>query len=193
MAYVSVSQVKGWLDLNTSADDALLGDLVGRAQGIIERYTSRVFEVTEDSTKYFDAVEDVEDEGAGRVLYLGYSDLCAITSITNGDGSAVTAYVPQPARTTPYYAIKLKESADSWTYNGDPENAIAIVGRWGYSITPPDDIMQATIRLAAWMYRQRDTGADADMTSITAQGVVVQPSAMPRDVMQMLNPYRKVV
>lgn len=195
MAYASVTQLKTLIDIDASetSDDALLGDLIDRAQAMIEAYTSRIFEATEDTTLTFDARLDVEEDGAGRTLYLGYSDLCQITSIENGDGSAVVDYVALPNRATPYYAIKLKESADSWTYVSDPEDAISITGRWAYSVSPPADIVQACLRLAAWMYRQRDTGADADATSITAQGVVVQPSAMPRDVMQMLRPYRKVV
>lgn len=190
MAYASVTQLKSWLDEDTGADDALLSDLIDRAQSWIETTTQRQFEVQSDTTRTFDAVDDVNE--ATQTLYLD-GDLCQITSITNGDSTAVTAYVTMPRREKPYYAIRLKDSADPWTYATDPEDAISIVGRWGYSVTPPDVIIQATLRLAAWMYKQRDTGLDSDRPQVTAQGVMSFPAAMPKDVMQMLQPYRRVI
>jgi hypothetical protein len=81
----------------------------------------------------------------------------------------------------------------SWTYDDAPEDAISIEGRWGYSVTPPADVVQATVRLVAWMYRQRDTGVDADRPAVNEQGVMVFPASMPRDVAEMLRPYRRVL
>lgn len=190
MAYISKTQVKTWLDIDGTDSDTLLDELIARAEAWIENHTNRVFEVTADTTKTFDAVDDVE----GAVLWLGDEDLAQVTTVTNGDGTTITAYVTQPRRATPYYALKLKDNAGvSWTYSTTPEGAISVEGRWGYSVTPPDDIVHACIRLVAFMYRQRDTGADADRVTVNDSGVMSLPAGMPRDVAEILKPYRKVI
>jgi hypothetical protein len=66
------------------------------------------------------------------------------------------------------------------------------VGRWAYSVTAPADIVQATLRLAAWMYKQRDTMNDGSATTIE-NGITVVPTAIPSDVKTMLSPYKRIV
>lgn len=193
MAYATAAQLKTYLGITSSGDDSLLSDLIDRAQAIIEQYTRRTFEAAADSTRYFDAAEDVD----GATLLLD-EDLCAITSIINGDGVAVASgeYVTEPRNETPYYAIRLLSSSNkAWEYtdDGDPENAISITGRWAYSTTPPNDIVHATIRLAAFLYRQKESNADIDRPITTADGGMILPSAIPADVRALLDRYRKLV
>lgn len=132
---------------------------------------------------------------ARQTLYLD-EDLYSITSITNGDGTTVTSseYTTEPRNVAPYYAISLLPSASiAWepNTNGDPENAITITGRWGYSETPPGAIVQACMRLAAFYYRQKDAQLQ-DVTAIEA-GVVLAPVGIPADVVRILAPYVKRV
>jgi hypothetical protein len=68
-----------------------------------------------------------------------------------------------------------------------------ITARWGYSTDPPDDIVHATIRLAAWLYRQRGTANDPDRPTVADGGLVLLPSALPDDVRLILERYRDVV
>jgi hypothetical protein len=193
MAYCTLDELKTYLGITTDDDDVLLSSCRRRAQQTIDTYCRRTFEATADSTKYLDAVEDV----VGSTLYLtGAGELCAITSITNGDATvlASTDYVTEPRNSTPYYAIRLLvSSGQTWTYTTDPEDAIAIVGRWAYSTSAPADITQACLRLSAWYYRQKDTTADADRPLLAGDGTIVMPSSMPRDVIAALSPYRKLV
>lgn len=189
MPYCTVNELKDYLGIDVATEDVLLAQTIARTQAIIDTHTGRTFEATTDSTKYFDAVDDVD----GAILYLG-TDLCNITSITNGDGDllAVTDYVTQPRSGTPVYAIRLLASSGlSWTYEDDHENAITIVGRWAYSTTAPADITQATLRLAHWLYQQKDNAVDVAQVVVSG-GVTLIPPSMPRDVQAILAPYKRL-
>lgn len=188
MAYASTSDLKAYLGISSTADDTLLGALLTRAQKVIEVETGRVFEASSDSTHYFDAVADVSD----MRLWLD-GDLASITAVLNGDGTTVasTEYVTEPRNAAPYYALHIKGSAGkSWTYDDDPQNAITVAGKWAYSASAPADIVHATIRLASWLYRQKDSGMDGDRV-LSADGVLIMPASIPADVQAILKPYKR--
>lgn len=192
MAYTTTALLKTYLGITGSGDDTLLTALIARAQAVIDSHCRRTFEASGDTTRYFDAERDVD----GVTLFLD-EDLCAITSITNGDGDVLTAseYTTEPRNRTPYYAIRLLGSSGLyWTVNdsSDAEDAIAIVGKWAYSTSAPDDIVHATLRLAGYLYRQRDNAADLDRPVIAGNATVL-PSQLPSDLKTLLAPYRKVV
>ena len=188
MAYTDVISVRQYLDIAGSGDDALLGDLIDAAQQAIDVYTRRTWEATTDTTRYFDySSENIE----GLTLWLD-ADLCAITTVTNGDSVVVAAgeRTTIPRNSTPYYAIRLlSDIGVTWTYSDEWMDAISIVGRWSYSTSAPDDIAQACIRLAAFYYKQRDQQM-FDVTAIEA-GVVISPVGIPADVRRILNPRTK--
>ena len=193
MAYCTLDDIKTYLGVTTDDDNVLLFSCISRAQQTIDTHCRRVFEATADSTKYLDAVEDVD----GDTLYLtSAGELCAITLITNGDSTvlAETDYVTQPRNATPYYAIRLlASSGHTWTYNDDHENAITIVGKWAYSVSAPADVEQACLRLATVYYRQKDTTADIERPLLAGDGTIVMPQTMPADVKALLSPYRKQI
>ena len=189
--YCTLTQLRVYVGATTTADDVLLADCILRAQTMIDAATRRTFEAPVDAARTFDAGYDVE----GRTLYLD-ADLCAITSITNGDGSGITMgqVVSEPRNTPPYYALTLKLSSGiAWTYEEDPEDAITVTGRWAYSILPPPDIEQACVRLAAWLYRQKDSSADLDRPTVSPDGATMLPAQIPNDVRAVLAPYKRVV
>lgn len=193
MAYATLEQVKEYLGLTTTGDDDLLTRLLDAAQKAIETNRgNRRFEAAADTVRYVDYDAFHVD---GRTLYLD-DDLCQITQIVNGDGTVVSPddYVTVPRHETPYYAIKLKTGRSVvWTYSDTPEDAIAITGRWAYSVTPGENVVQATIRLTAWMYRQKDTSKDSgDKVVVGAFGPIVLPSKLPSDVLELLPPAREV-
>jgi len=189
MSYVTLTDLKAYLGITNTTDDAVLIGMIAAAQTGIDSWCGRTFEAAADSTKYLDAADDVD----GAWLYLP-DDLAQITTITNGDSTTVTTadYVTQPRNRAPYYALKLKADSDvAWTYEDAPENAISISGRWAYSVTPPADIVQACRRYAAYLYRQRD----ASVFDVTAQvdiGMITIPQGIPADVEKLLNPYRRL-
>ena len=117
-------------------------------------------------------------------------------SITNGDGVSVGAaeYVTEPRWETPFYGVTLKRESDiRWTWDDTPEDAITVVGRWAYSATAPADIVQATERLAAYLYRQKDNMSDLDRAVAVSGNMTVLPQSLPRDVQLILAPYRRAV
>lgn len=189
MAYCTTAQVKSYLGITGSGDDALLATLIAAAQAHIDAHCERTFEAESDTTRYCDAIADVD----GSLLILP-GDLCAITSVTNGDSTAVSgsSYVTEPRRATPFWGLRLKQSATiSWTYSTTPENAIAIVGRWAYSTSAPDDVVQACIRLAAYLYRQKDNAADLDRGVVVGNATLL-PATIPADIALFLRSYVRV-
>jgi hypothetical protein len=184
--YATLPELTTYLGIDEStADDALLTACLQRAQAIVNSQTRRVFEVTADSAHTFGY-----DSLTGRTLFLD-DDLCAVTSVTNGDGLTVapTDYLLLPRNRTPHHAIQLRDSSRlAWRAIDDD---IIVTGKWAYSLTAPADVVQATLRLAAWLYRQKDNvGGDAvavvgDMT--------ILPARLPADIAQLLAPYRRVI
>ena len=190
MAYTTAAAVKTYGEISGPGHDTRLELLVPQAQAAIDRYCNRTFEASADSTRYFDAVRDVSDDF--RTLYLD-EDLCSITSVTNGDSTSVTgaSYVTEPRNRTPYYALRLKDSATvSWTYDTTPENAISITGKWAFSATAPNDIVLACNRLVLYLFRNRE--GEGDRTIMNTSGMLVLPAQMPADVRDLLRPYRKI-
>ena len=192
MAYTVKADVKEYLGIaaGNTGDDDLIDDLIDRAQAIIDAYCHRTFEASVDATRKFDAIADVDMNG--RRLWLD-EDLCAITTITNGDAVAVTAteYVTEPRNRTPWYALTIRADANIvWTYGDYPEDAISIEGKWAWSTSAPNDIVKACLIIAEWLFRQKDTSADIDRALI-ADGIVVLPQSMPQIAQQILRPYIK--
>jgi len=191
MAYCGVDELKEYLGVTGATDDPMLLTLLAAAQRTIDSYCARTFEAAADTVRTFDSQRDVD----GYTLTVD-SDLCAITSIVNGDGTTVSNshYVTEPRNETPYYAIRLKASAGKlWTSTvaGDSENAISITGKWAYSETAPSDIAHVCKRLAAYIYRQKDNAGDLDRAVIAGNSTIL-PAQIPSDIRLMLAPYRRL-
>ena len=185
--YTTESAVKTYLHISGTQDDSLIGELVTRASAIIDMQCGRRF-ASQAATHTYDAHGS---HISGRLLLLD-NDLLTVTSLTNGDGTVIPAsdYILRPLNWPPYFGIALKSSSNiNWTYTGDPEGAISVAGTWGYSATPPEPIVQAAIRLAAWLYRQRDTGVEAGSVEVTDKGVSVAPARLPRDIAELIGPF----
>lgn len=186
MAYATPVQLKDYLGIASSVvDDNLLGDLLERAEGLIDAYTGCKF-TAETATRYFDS--DFVD---GQDLLLWGYDLLTVTKLTNGNGVEIASgdYRLYPRNDYPKWLIRL-DSGKSWEF-GDEDSEITVEGTWGYSITAPADITHACIRLAAFLYRQKDTSADVDRPMLTGDGVTIMPSALPVDVTRMLDRYKR--
>ena len=190
MTYCTVSDVKDYLDIEGADDDALLNDLIERALKAIDSHTRRTFEDPgADVTRNFTVGEDSQ----GLDLLFD-DDIYSITTVkTDADGTPRTItsgnYITMPRNKTPYYGIKILGSSNEyWDYTDDPEGGIEIAGRWAYSESAPDDIVQACARWAAFLYRQRDAQVWIT-TAIPDAGVIQIPAGIPTDVKLLLEPY----
>lgn len=133
MNLVTLYQVRAELGTGSNdpgtADDALLGRLIVRAQGWIERQSRGRFYDPRRQTVRVDA-------GYNRRLLLR-GDLLEVLTLTNGDASEVDAstYLLQPPDSYPKYALDLRQSTTvEWLpdANGDYAQALALDGLWGY-------------------------------------------------------------
>jgi hypothetical protein len=186
MSYATTTELKSYLDVAGSADDALLTRLLERASVAIDSYTHRSFAAAL-ATSYYSS-----DRVDGDLLTLD-GDLFSVTTLKNGEGNTIasTDYWLLPRNIgPPYQAIKLKAEADySWTFDTDGE--IEVYGLWGYSSDPPDDIVHACLRLAGYYYRQKDAQT-FDVTALPDQGIITIPKGLPADVKQLLDPYKRL-
>lgn len=129
MAYISTTDLKTYLGISGSGDDALLAQLNNAASARIDSFTGRTFWAGADTTKYFDPSRDI----IGGILYLD-ADLSYLTSVTDGNSVSLTADIyHNPRNTTPWYALGLVSSSNlSWDYDDDVQNSITVIGRWAH-------------------------------------------------------------
>ena len=165
MAYVTAEEVRTYMGKQSDADDTLIGLLIDAAEAKLERETHKVFKVDSDTERTFHAVKDVE----GAVLFFD-TWLCSITKITNGDSVEVTSaeYELLGEEGGPWFAVRLDSgSGKVWTWDSEPEKAITVEGKWGYSATVPDDIKLWMWRYVEYLYRTRKERVDSPPYWIT--------------------------
>lgn len=184
--YTTWAAVKTYLDITGTGDDALGALLVNRVTDAIDRYCRRRFRAV-TATHTFDVP-------ASDTLFLD-DDLLSVTTLTHGDSETISAsdYVLLPNNITPKTMIRLRKAGTVGAWQGNSttgdEQAVSVAGSWGYSSTPPDDIVQAAVRWTAWLYRQRD-GAFGQ-TARPDIGVIETPLALPVDIERLLKPYKR--
>jgi len=197
VAYITATDLKNYMKINGNSDDTQLALFADRAQHVVDSYTHRVFEWAGAGTvKKFTPTSylDGGDLYDMYTLSLGLNEFFELTSITNGDGVAISTsdVVLLPQNITPKYAIRIKSSANTtWTYTTTIEESVSITAKWSYSATAPADIVQAALRIGAYLYRQRDGTPDSDRPIVSADGVVLSAPRIPSDVLELLRPYRR--
>lgn len=183
--YCDLLSLKRYLGIAGTLDDALLMESINRAESAIDSFTRRNFLGT-PGTVYASRWE------GGRVVNNAFwlqEDLHTLTSLTLGDGQSVPmgSVWLEPREGPPYRAVRLRSSY-VFTWNTDQDMILA--GTWGYGTVPPDDVVQATIRLAAYNYRSKDTGPSGDVIGNEALGMQQSPRGLPADVYDILQKYR---
>jgi len=189
--YATLAQLKTYLGVTTAADDALLTDLITRATAVIEQMTRKTFSAPAASSRKFGRELMLWDAQLKRDYLLLQSGvyIAQLVSATDGDNAPIplTEIATHPPD-APYTVLARRNAR--WC---SASQHATITARWGYSINPPADIVHATIRLAAWLYRQRGTANDPDRPTVADGGLVLLPSALPDDVRSVLERYRDVV
>lgn len=204
MSYLTTNDLRAHLKVTAATDNALLAAYIDEAAALWDRVTGRTFEAAADTTRTFDALADLrtlDQPGSGwratnRTLWLhGYDLAQAPTTVTNGDGTVIpsSAYVTEPRNVYPAWGITLKAGAAyDWTYDDSPEGAIAVTGRWAYSVTAPADVVYAVRYLAAWFYRSKEATGEQDRAFVTPDGTMVLPEGLPRRVYDIAAMYRSL-
>lgn len=186
MAYITLSQFRTYRGFGATetGDDTLINTyLIPSAQAAIEQFCHRKFEAA-TQTRYYDAMSA---QIAGQWLYLD-QDLLSVTTLTNGEGSVIpsTGYRLYPRNEGPPYSQILLLNSYIWNFTTDGE--IAIAGSWGYSSTPPADVVTAMFELVNYLYTLKDSSV-FDVTAMPESGVIQVPKGWPQHVRVDLGRY----
>ena len=178
--------VKLYIGITASDDDALLAFTLRRAVATFENLCGRSFQL-EATAKFFSA--DGEEVLSWSTLFPRNDDIYEITEVEI-DGQVV----PSDEYFIDGRKIRLKTSSDfSFKgYTGTPENSIKVTGRWGYSETIPDDVFGAIVRLSAWLYQQKDNAMDLDRP-VAVSNAMLLPAALPSDVLEIAKMYKRLL
>lgn len=194
MAYVTAAQLRAYMRITSTDDDALLGSAAAQAQRYIEAKTNRLFEAAADTTRKFTPVMSWNGGDLTDLRTLSFDDdLCTLTSITNGDGSAINLAKVEllPLNRRPAYAVTLIDSDIDWTYTGSsPVGKVLVTGRWAYSLTAPSDIYEATLSLAEHLYKSPDASAYTQAV-MSSDGVPQMPPGIPSRVNKVIATYAR--
>ena len=190
MAYATLEDVRGYLDIDGTGDDYLLQEALEDAASYIDHQTNRHFEAVTE-TRYYQ-VDALNDEDV--FLLMVDDDLLTVTTLTNGDsaGTAIpdTDYWLWPRNSgPPYWGIRLyTDSSYSWEF--DTDEWVSVAGTWGYSTTCPDDVRRATLVLAAYLFRSKDSQV-FETTAIVESGAIAIPQGIPATVDRIIKRYRR--
>ena len=126
--YKAYTIARGQVTTDDATDDGVIRDLLESASRYLDDQTGRQFYPTIETRRY--------DYPDGRCIKLD-QDLMAVITFSNGDGSAISAsdYILEPANTTPYRKISLRNTATTYWMagtGGATEQAISLLAYWGY-------------------------------------------------------------
>lgn len=121
------------LSATQAADDALLMDMIHRASATFQSSIRRVC-APYYGVHTFDARSLYCRQYTLDVGKAGF-DLLSVETLTNGDGATISGagVALRTANLYPKWRVELKPSAGvAFTYNGDWQDAISVLGWWGY-------------------------------------------------------------
>lgn len=190
---ISEAQLKAWLNIDDSADDAVLALVTASASQMVRSYCGRSFTVDTAqaaTARYFTRQDD----------YLVFIDDCwSITEVATDDGDDGTYSIIWGAsdwQADPVGGVG-PNGLDGWPYTSlravgalefpaAARPSVKVTAKWGFSAMP-SDVLQATLMVAGEIFKARSGGfevftADASFTPIRRNMLV-------RD---LLNPYRGV-
>lgn len=197
--------------------DVLLQKLAERASRVIDTWTGRkpgAYQTTEDSTRYYDGADKSQSSGRQHSdetlggLYLPSSQLWvdelaeAPTSVAMSlDGSlnytplASTDYICWPYNALdegiPFSRLDLDVINGNYPVWYAFRRGIKIIGKFGYSTSCPEDIVQATIIQASRWFKRGQQGFQ-DTAAIPELGQLRYVKQLDPDVEMMLMHYRRV-
>lgn len=173
------------------ADTILLTRAISAAETYIDSQTNRHFEAETD-TRYYD--RSAINRWNSRQLDLLADDLLTITTLTNGDSSGTAIantdyWLVDRNLGPPYHGVLLKTNISAY-WQWDIDYWVSIAGTWGYSATPPSDVVEATAELAAYLYRKKDSQV-FEVTAILESGALAIPQGIPATVDRIIQRYKR--
>jgi len=168
----------------TPSEMQLLQDCINNAEDQIDGYTRRNFLGTAGT--YY--VNRYDQAVRSQALYLR-EDLCALVSLTNGDGQniPVGSVWLEPRNSGPPYRLIRLHSGYVYTWNTDSD--VIVAGTFGFGTVVPPAIQEATKQLASFYFRSKDIGP-LETSGNPDVGQVTYPKGMPDSVKLLIEKYR---
>lgn len=161
----------------------------------------RILGIRTSSTVYWTYTTDYQDAISivGRWAFMTRIEITAISRASNvvtatcaaprlSVGQAVT--VPNITGFNGTFTVTAKtDTTVTWSQTGTDVSGVA-----GVLLHTPTEIVAACRRLAAWMYRQKDTQQSGTSQPLfSADGSIVMPSTLPQDVEDTLRPFMRLM
>jgi hypothetical protein len=191
--YVTLNELKSYLKIDDSTEDALLEQIVESASRSIDRIANRRF--------YLDANASARQYRATGAVVALIDDIGTTSGLIvqidqAGDGTFATTltlnsdYLVEPfnalAQNRPITRITMISGFFPEPFNYRP--GIQVTARWGFP-TVPDDIVEATLILSADLYKRKDSiGGVLGLSELGA----IRMSPLGRDIAAITKPYQKI-
>jgi hypothetical protein len=187
--YAGTNELKAYLSITTTTDDALLETALEAAAEVINGYTGRRFDKTASETRYYVA----DDSG-----FIYVDDLVSVTTLKtddNGDGTFETTWTTSDYFLYPYNAAiygnpytQIRRHPQGDYYFPRFGRYVQIVGTFGYGRVPAA-VRQACIIIAAKLFKRREAIFGVAGSAEMGQILVELPRVDP-DVIKLLAPFR---
>ena len=155
MSYPTLADVKAFMGITTSDDDAVLNIYLSASIAWAENYCSRVFVAVSDTRSF-----GREHLSRDRQLLKDVGEFVSISSIVAvgplGWQLDPTSYRPVRlgAHDGPYELIKLHSGAVRRFFYSD---TVEVTALWGYSTSCPFEVRQAILYATEGQYRKRQS------------------------------------
>ena len=199
MAYGSAAQLRAHIDKNDPADDATLVEILNAATANIDRACNRYL----PDLTYFEApvvasARTYAGSGKGHQRINPCVEITLVEVKESYTDTAYTAWVPADwvaycgsyerpnFNDLPYTAVMVDPNGDYCTFTKSPSIAtVRVTARWGYSDTPPPDIMEACVMQSARWYKRLQS-AMSDTLASGELGMLLYRQSLDPDIRRIL-------
>lgn len=175
----TIENLKSWLQIQGSDDDALLTRLIAAASGFIQAWLNRSF-----ASQAYNEVRD--GTGTNRMVFGDYPVTAVSSVVVNGLPIPPSVEYGQPG----YSFDERRLVLTGYVFSKGIGN-VSISYTAGFSETP-NEIENACIELISLRYKERDR-IGHQSKSLGGETVSFIVKDMPDSVRTILNNYRKVV
>lgn len=188
----ALADVKTWLSISSTADDAILTGLLNAAKEFINRETGIDFK-PQLTTRYF----GIKHMSVDRTrLFTGFVE--SVDEIWHGGAEDESGATEIPSNEVilvgePYaqvIALDPTSSISRFRLGQSPWRSVQIAAKWSPFASPPLEVTQLCIELAAWMYRTRDSGVGTDIVYASRAGALLAPSSIPPHLLAQIRGWR---
>lgn len=201
--YVTVAEIKADLpdsDIDTLNDyDAVLANMITSASRLIDREVGgwpNYFDApSTDSTRYFDGSGEEEQwiDPMTSLTSVSVAESGGRSSSNYTDWTENTDYYVWPYNYSeigkPIEKLIVDNFEGSKGVFNESRKSVKVVGKFGYSASPPDDIVQAVkIQVMRWFMRSKQAWQDTSASERLGQMLYTQE--LDPDVKRLLMPYK---